>query len=72
MQKVKSEVKNKIKLLGLIGPFPDPDFDMLLTITLTGCKIIRRSQITLDRATTGRISHNDLGKLTGELSFTKT
>ena len=69
MEKIKSDVKNQIKFLGLLWSFPEPGFDGLPS---RGGKIIRRPQITLDRATTGRICHKGLEKLIGKLSFTHT
>ena len=72
MKRIKSEVKNEIKFLGLLGSFPDPDGDMLLRITLPQDKIERWSKITLDHATSGRASHKDLEKLIGKLSYTQT
>ena len=72
MKKTKSEVRNQIKFLGLLGSFPDPDYDMRLRITLPQDKIVRWSQIALDHATSGRISHKELEKLIGKLSYTQT
>ena len=72
MKKIKSEVKNEIKFLGLLGSFPGPEGDMLLRITPPQDKIARWSQIAIDHATSGRASHKDLEKLIGKLSFTQT
>ena len=63
MGEIKSEVKGRIKLFSLLGLVPDPDFDMLLRITLRQDTLILRPQITLGRATNGCISHKDLEKI---------
>ena len=72
MKTQKSEVDRVVKFLGLLGSFPGIDTDFLLHISLPQDKIVRWSQITLDHMTEGRITHKNLERLVGKLSYTQT
>ena len=68
----KSQVDRALTFLGLRGEFPSPDNDILLIISLPEPKKEKWANITHEFASKGAISHKDLGKLIGGLSFTQT
>lgn len=68
----KSEWDNTTKFLGLLGPFPRPENGMALSISLPLDKVDRRADIAERIATKGEITHQELGKLVGKLSFSQT
>ena len=72
MKDGESQVDRALTFLGLWGDFPNPDNDMLLVISLPEPKKEKRANITHEFAPKGAISHKDLEKLIGKLSFTQT
>ena len=68
----KSQADRALAFLGFWGEFPGPDNDMILRISLPGPKKTKWAIITHDFASKGAISHMDLGKLIGGLSFAQT
>ena len=72
METQKSEVGSVVEFLGLLGSFPFEMSGPLSHIALHWSKIDRRSQITLDRLTEDQITHKNLERLIGELSYART
>ena len=72
MKDDESQAGKALTFLGIWGEFPCPDNDMILRISLHGPKKEKWANTTLDFASKGAISHKDLEKLIGALSFTQT
>ena len=56
----KTDLGRQIVFLGLLGHFPGPDTDMILSITLSDEKKTRWIAIIRNVLAGGRISHKDL------------
>ena len=68
----KADIGRQIVFLGLLGHFPGPDTDMILSITLSDEKMTDWIAIVRNVLSAGRISHKDLKSLTGKISFSQT
>ena len=67
----KTDLGRHVVFSGLIGLFPGPGADMILSVTLSGDKKAGRIAIIRKVLVAGRIPHKDLESLTGEISLSQ-